>query len=137
MSQTQEHTRSRTYEWTDPSIVAAELGSTSGLDILQAVIDGHLPGPPVMNMVGVDRLEAEHGRVVVYLTPQEFHYNPLGSVHGGFAGQTPRPRHFVLPHLPTPPEMITISRVLAKGTANARHASQHRALSSILSSPIR
>ncbi|WP_406068282.1 PaaI family thioesterase [Micromonospora sp. NBC_01638] len=29
------------------------------------------------------RMEADEGRVVVELTPQEFHYNPLGSVHGG------------------------------------------------------
>jgi uncharacterized protein (TIGR00369 family) len=28
-------------------------------------------------------MEVEEGSVTVYLDPREFHYNPLGSVHGG------------------------------------------------------
>ena len=28
-------------------------------------------------------IEASEGRVVFEFTPQEFHYNPIGSVHGG------------------------------------------------------
>jgi uncharacterized protein (TIGR00369 family) len=31
----------------------------------------------------MDRLEVDEGRVVVWMTAQEFHYNPLGTVHGG------------------------------------------------------
>jgi uncharacterized protein (TIGR00369 family) len=34
-------------------------------------------------MIGMDGFVAEHGRVTVSMTPQEFHYNPLGTVHGG------------------------------------------------------
>lgn len=75
--------RRHTFEWADPTVIAGLLGSRSGLELLQAMIDGELPGPPVMNMLGMDAMEAEHGRVSVYLTPQEFHYNPLGTVHGG------------------------------------------------------
>ncbi|TDB90589.1 PaaI family thioesterase, partial [Micromonospora fluostatini] len=29
------------------------------------------------------RMTADEGRVMVELVPQEFHYNPLGTVHGG------------------------------------------------------
>jgi uncharacterized protein (TIGR00369 family) len=76
-------TRSRTFEWADPAEHAALLGKRSGLDMLRAVLDGELNRPPVMQMLGIDELEVEEGRVLVYLVPQEFHYNPLGSVHGG------------------------------------------------------
>jgi uncharacterized protein (TIGR00369 family) len=34
-------------------------------------------------MLGMDSMEADEGRVTVFMTPQEFHYNPLGTVHGG------------------------------------------------------
>jgi uncharacterized protein (TIGR00369 family) len=83
MSQTQEGLRSRTFSWTDPAISAAQIGRRSGLDLLRAMIAGELPSPPIMQLLGTDRLEVEEGRVSVFLTPQEFHYNPLGTVHGG------------------------------------------------------
>ncbi len=76
-------TRSRTFSWSDPAIHAAHLGQRSGLELLRAMTAGELPAPPVMQMLGMDRIEVAEGRVTVLLTPQEFHYNPLGSVHGG------------------------------------------------------
>lgn len=81
MEQTQ--VRSRTFEWTDPSLHAAELGRTSGLELLRRMAAGELPPPPIMQLVGADRIEAEEGRVTVLMPAAEFHYNPLGSVHGG------------------------------------------------------
>jgi uncharacterized protein (TIGR00369 family) len=81
MEQTGE--RSRTFTWRDPAINAEQLGRRSGLELLRAMIDGELPPPPVLQMLGVDGLEVEEGRVTVFLTPREFHYNPLGTVHGG------------------------------------------------------
>ncbi|MFB9177353.1 PaaI family thioesterase [Dactylosporangium sucinum] len=83
MTQTQPGVRSRTFEWSDPMLNAAELGRRSGLELLQAMGRGELAAPPIMHLLGSGRLEAEHGRVVVTLEPQEYHYNPLGSVHGG------------------------------------------------------
>jgi uncharacterized protein (TIGR00369 family) len=47
------------------------------------MIDGEVPPPPALEMIGMDGFVAEHGRVTVSMTPQEFHYNPLGTVHGG------------------------------------------------------
>jgi uncharacterized protein (TIGR00369 family) len=82
MTQTQV-TRSRTFSWHDPAESAALLGSRSGLELLQAMIAGEIPPPPVMEMVGMDGFTAEHGRATIRLTPREFHYNPLGTVHGG------------------------------------------------------
>ncbi|MEU1589877.1 PaaI family thioesterase [Micromonospora sp. NPDC005710] len=83
MTQTQEPARSRTFTWSDPSVNAAQIGRRGGLDMLRAMIAGDLAAPPVMHLLDMTRMEADEGRVVVELTPQEFHYNPLGSVHGG------------------------------------------------------
>jgi uncharacterized protein (TIGR00369 family) len=45
--------------------------------------DGELPAPPIMQLIDVAALRAEEGSVTVELDPQEFHYNPLGTMHGG------------------------------------------------------
>ncbi|MGK5739721.1 PaaI family thioesterase [Micromonospora sp. URMC 103] len=83
MTQTQEPVRSRTFSWSDPAENAAQLGRRSGLELLRAMTAGELAAPPVMHLLDMSRLTADEGRVVVELVPQEFHYNPLGSVHGG------------------------------------------------------
>jgi uncharacterized protein (TIGR00369 family) len=78
-----EPARSRTFSWTDPLANAALSGQRSGLEMLQAMIAGELAGPPVMSLLDMSRMTAEEGRVTVEMVPQEFHYNPLGTVHGG------------------------------------------------------
>lgn len=83
MTQTQHATRSRTFTWSDPTGYAAGLARAGGLQQLQAVAAGELPPPPVTALIGMDGMEVEEGRVTVFLQPQEFHYNPLGTVHGG------------------------------------------------------
>ncbi|MFF0657584.1 PaaI family thioesterase [Micromonospora tulbaghiae] len=81
MTQTQE--RTRTFTWSDPAAGAAHLGRLSGLELMRAMIAGELAAPPIMHLIDMSRMEAEEGRVAVELLPQEFHYNPLGTVHGG------------------------------------------------------
>ena len=83
MIETQTLTRSRTYSWTDPAVNAAELGRRSGLDLLQAMGRGEIPPPPIMHTLGMEGIEVTDGGVVFSLYPQEYHYNPLGTVHGG------------------------------------------------------
>jgi uncharacterized protein (TIGR00369 family) len=82
MTQTQTE-RSRTYSWTDPAAYASLVGTRSGLELLRAMSSGELPAPPVMHLIDMAGMEVEEGSVTVYLDPQEFHYNPLGTVHGG------------------------------------------------------
>ncbi|MEV6493555.1 PaaI family thioesterase, partial [Actinoplanes sp. NPDC051633] len=41
------------------------------------------PPPQIIPLSGAAGIEAEEGSVTVLLDPQEFHYNPLGTVHGG------------------------------------------------------
>jgi uncharacterized protein (TIGR00369 family) len=80
---TESQPRSRTFEWTDPAIVAAHLGAGSGLDLLKAMESGDVPPPPVMQLIGMDALRVTDTGVVVEMEPAEFHYNPLGTIHGG------------------------------------------------------
>lgn len=42
-----------------------------------------MPPPPVGSLIGVGDFVAEKGKVSVGFDPQEFHYNALGTVHGG------------------------------------------------------
>jgi uncharacterized protein (TIGR00369 family) len=75
--------RTRTFSWTDPAVLATQVGRRSGLELLQAMSRGELPSPPIMNLVDLAGITAEEGSVTVELDPQEFHYNPLGTMHGG------------------------------------------------------
>src|SRR5690242_12390806 len=83
MTQTQDATRTRTFTWSDPALSAALVGQKSGLELLQAMSNGDLPSPPIMSLIDLAGLTAEEGSVTVELDPQEFHYNPLGTMHGG------------------------------------------------------
>ena len=77
-------TQSRTFTWTTPG--QGDLGqllAMTGLEQLEAMRDGTLPHPPIMDTLGLTDLHPEAGRVVVEMPAAEFHYNPLGGVHGG------------------------------------------------------
>jgi uncharacterized protein (TIGR00369 family) len=75
--------RSRTFSWRDPMPTAARIGTTSGLEMLRALRDGELPPPPILQLIGATGIEVEEGHVTVFMPAAEFHYNPLGTVHGG------------------------------------------------------
>ena len=72
---------------------AAEVGVVSpdvllsydGLSFLKAMIAGELPAPPIMQTLGFMLSEAEPGRALFRGTPEFRHYNPIGTVHAGFA----------------------------------------------------
>jgi uncharacterized protein (TIGR00369 family) len=83
MTQTQSVTRTRTFSWADPAQHASLLGQRSGLELMREMVAGTIPPPPIMNLIDLAGMEADEGRVTFYLDPQEFHYNPLGGVHGG------------------------------------------------------
>lgn len=54
-----------------------------GMTFLRAMLDGELPPPPIADTLGFTLTRVEPGRAVFELEPGEFHYNPIGSVHGG------------------------------------------------------
>jgi uncharacterized protein (TIGR00369 family) len=57
----------------------------SGLDFLQAIIDGRLPPPPMAVTLGFTLAQVTPGEAVFTCTPGPAHENPLGVVHGGLA----------------------------------------------------
>jgi uncharacterized protein (TIGR00369 family) len=62
---------------------AAKVRDLSGIDALQAVIDGVLPTPPLEKQLRFRFAEVAAGRIVVTWTPQESAYNGFATVHGG------------------------------------------------------
>jgi len=61
------------------------MASHTGLEFLRGMIEGRFPAPPIMELIGFRLVEVERGRAVFECTPQLKHYNPIGTVHGGFA----------------------------------------------------
>lgn len=61
------------------------LKSMSGLEFLQAIRDGKLGPPPIGPTMGFHPISVEQGRVVFQGEPSPGVYNPIGSVHGGWA----------------------------------------------------
>ena len=61
------------------------MASMSGLDFVRAIFEGRLPAPPIMQTVEPFDSTAEPGIVVFHSIPGFRHYNPIGSVHGGYA----------------------------------------------------
>jgi uncharacterized protein (TIGR00369 family) len=62
-----------------------EVAGMSGLEMLQAMIDGKLPAPPIAEQLSFLLVEVEKGRAVFEAEPGPHLLNPLGSVHGGVA----------------------------------------------------
>jgi uncharacterized protein (TIGR00369 family) len=76
--------RDKTITWQDPRPQASQALTMSGLDYLNAMIGGSIPAPPIASHIDLEMIEATAGAVVMAATPDESHYNPIGSVHGGF-----------------------------------------------------
>jgi uncharacterized protein (TIGR00369 family) len=75
--------RERSFTWSDPAAIAAAAAGMSGLEFFTAITEGRIPPPPIMNVLDFEAVSFEDGRAVFRVTPQEFHFNPIGSVHGG------------------------------------------------------
>jgi uncharacterized protein (TIGR00369 family) len=69
------------YGVTPPEVMA----SMPGIDFVRAIFAGKLPAPPIMQTIEPFDSSAEPGVVVMHSTPAFRHYNPIGSVHGGYA----------------------------------------------------
>jgi uncharacterized protein (TIGR00369 family) len=76
--------RSRIVTWEDPAIGAQLARTMSGLEYMQAILDGSVPPPPIIHLMNMTAVSAEVGKVVFTAEADESHYNPIGTVHGGF-----------------------------------------------------
>ena len=63
----------------------ALMASMSGIDFVRAMFAGQLPSPPIMQTIEPFDFTAEPGVVAFQSIPGFRHYNPIGSVHGGYA----------------------------------------------------
>src|SRR3712207_2665791 len=53
-------------------------------DMIQSMMRGELPAPPVAGLIGFTVISAEPGRVVCRMeTDPARHANPMGTIHGG------------------------------------------------------
>jgi uncharacterized protein (TIGR00369 family) len=75
--------RQRSYTWEDPALSAAAARELDGMSFFQEMTAGRLPAPPIAATLGFSWVSVEPGSVVFEITPAEYHYNPIGSVHGG------------------------------------------------------
>lgn len=62
----------------------AQVAGKTGLEIMQAMLAGVLPYPHIAETLDFSLVEVGPGKAVFQGTPQLKHYNPLGSVHGGW-----------------------------------------------------
>jgi uncharacterized protein (TIGR00369 family) len=77
--------RTRTYSWEDPFALRDALAGHSGLELMQMMVTGELPPPPIARTLDFRVVEVERGLAVFECEPAEFHYNPIGVVHAGLA----------------------------------------------------
>ena len=84
-STSEDRTRTRTFSWEDPRALAEAARGLSGIEFLRKVVSGELPRPPISALMNFGLAEISEGRAVFTVEPAEYHYNPIGVVHGGLA----------------------------------------------------
>lgn len=77
--------RTRTITWDDPHAAAEAGRGLSGMEYLHKIIAGELPRPPMGALMNFSIVELGEGRAVFGAEPAEYHYNLIGTVHGGLA----------------------------------------------------
>jgi len=80
-----EKERRVTISWEDPRPLAEAGRGMSGFEFLQKIVAGELPQPPLASLMDFQIVELAEGRAVFAVNPAEYHYNPIGVVHGGLA----------------------------------------------------
>jgi uncharacterized protein (TIGR00369 family) len=75
--------RTKTIQWHDPMNGALKARQMNGLAYLQAISDGAISYPPLLNVLDFEPVSITRGQAIFSFDPQEFHYNSLGTVHGG------------------------------------------------------
>lgn len=61
-----------------------QVARLTGLEVMRAMLAGELPPPPIAETLDFALIEVDFGRAVFQGRPLLRHYNPLGSVHGGW-----------------------------------------------------
>ena len=56
----------------------------SGLEVLQAALDGELPAPPIYHLTGLHPVEVDEGQATFVMPATGWHTSPIATVEGGF-----------------------------------------------------
>ena len=75
--------RTRTYDWADPGALRDAAANSTGLEIISRMMSGEHGAAPISRTIDMMGVEVKEGEVIFAIVPQEFHYNPLGTMHGG------------------------------------------------------
>lgn len=68
------------------SIPPALFAARSGIELLRDMLAGKLPGPAIAKTLNFTLVAVDDGYAEFHGVPLEEHYNPAGTVHGGWAG---------------------------------------------------
>ncbi|MCW1959758.1 MAG: PaaI family thioesterase [Mycobacterium sp.] len=72
-----------TIAWRDPAVALAALPELPGIEFMRRIANGTLPGAPIASHFAMDVIEVGPATVTFRCRPDESHYNPIGTVHGG------------------------------------------------------
>lgn len=61
-----------------------QVAGKTGLEMMQAMLRGELPYPPIAKTLDFQLIEASEGRAVFQGSPGPAHLNPMGGIHGGW-----------------------------------------------------
>jgi uncharacterized protein (TIGR00369 family) len=75
--------RNRKFQWADPHPALDIARKVGGLEYTRMVMRGEVPPAPVCELVGFRFVLVEPGEIGIEFDPAEYHYNVVGSVHGG------------------------------------------------------
>lgn len=62
----------------------AQIAGKTGLEVMQAMLAGQLPYPPIARTLDFSLIEVGEGTAIFQGTPGPAHLNPMGTVHGGW-----------------------------------------------------
>ena len=63
----------------------AQVAGRTGLELMEAMLKGELPYPPIAETLDLSLVEVSSGRAVFQGRPGPRHLNPMGGIHGGWA----------------------------------------------------
>jgi uncharacterized protein (TIGR00369 family) len=75
----------RTYTYDSRRFDPKDMLHFSGLEYLRKVFAGEVAGASIAQTLGFAPTELEVGRAVFAGSPEDYVFNPIGSVHGGYA----------------------------------------------------
>jgi uncharacterized protein (TIGR00369 family) len=61
-----------------------QLAGKTGLEMMQAMLRGEVPYPPIAQTLDFTLMEVDEGRAMFQGTPGPAHLNPMGTIHGGW-----------------------------------------------------